>query len=111
MWLLHVLLLFTVHVLLLFCVQLPIAAVAAGANAVAFASTIMCAGVLQKTLLLLLLPLVLLLLQMHVLQQLVGLLLYWAKNTHTHNTVYVLLPTLACFHNLYGYSQLYTVLV
>jgi hypothetical protein len=48
MWLLHVLLLFTVHVLLPLCVQLPIAAVAACANAFAYAVTIMCAGVLQR---------------------------------------------------------------
>ncbi len=46
MWLLHVLLLFTVHELLPLCVQLPIAAVAVCANAFAYAVTSMCAGVL-----------------------------------------------------------------
>lgn len=55
MWLLHLLLLFTVHVLLLLCVQLPIAACA---HAVAYAVTIMCTVVLQRTLLYLLLSLV-----------------------------------------------------
>ena len=47
---------------LLLCVQLPIAAVAACAHAFAYAVAIMCAFVLQRTLLYLLLPLVLLLL-------------------------------------------------
>lgn len=46
MWLLHLLLLFTVHAPLFCCVQMPIADVAACAHAVACAVTTMCAFVL-----------------------------------------------------------------